>query len=209
MDGVMSDMEKILVWDIPTRIGHWLLVAAFVVSYLSGDSEAWRLVHVTAGFALAGVLLFRLFWGVAGTRYARFKSFMFSPRQVYAYLGSLLKGKPAHWVGHNPAGSYAIYALIFLGVSVVGSGWAVYAEVGGDWLEEAHDTLSYAMLFVVGVHVAGVVVSSRLHQENLVRSMITGYKQGRAEQGIASNKKYWLILLLGSVVSASLLALAN
>jgi len=200
-------MEKILVWDIPTRIGHWLLVSAFIVAFLSGDSEAWRLVHVTAGYAMAGVLAFRLFWGIAGTRYARFKSFLFSPRQVFVYLSGLFKGKPAHWVGHNPAGSYAIYALILLGVAVVGSGWAVYADVGGEWLEEAHDVLSYTMLGIVGVHVAGVVVSSRLHRENLVRSMLTGYKQGRSSEAIASNKKYWIILLLGSVVSASLMSL--
>ena len=199
-------MEKILVWDLPTRIGHWLLASAFIVSYLSGDSEEWRLVHVTAGFALAGVLVFRLFWGMAGTRYARFKSFLFSPRQVFAYLGSLLKGKPAHWVGHNPAGSYAIFALVLLGIAVVGSGWAVYADVGGEWLEEVHDALSYAMLGVVGLHVAGVAVSSRLHRENLVRSMITGYKQGKREEAIASSKKYGVILLLVAVVSASLLS---
>lgn len=202
-------MEKILVWDLPTRIGHWLLVTAFIVSYLSGDSEEWRLIHVTAGYAMAGVLVFRLFWGMAGTRYARFKSFLFSPRQVFAYLGGLLKGKPVHWVGHNPAGSYAIYALILLGVAVVGSGWAVYADVGGEWLEEAHDVLSYAMLGVVGVHVLGVLVSSRLHGENLVRSMVTGYKQGKAEEAITSIKKYWVILLLGSAVLASLMSLGS
>ena len=202
-------MEKILVWDLPTRIGHWLLVIAFIVSYLSGDSEEWRLVHVTAGYAMGGGLAFRLFWGVVGTRYARFKSFLFSPRAVFSYLSGLLRGKPAHWVGHNPAGSYAIYALVLLGLAVVGSGWAVYAEIGPEWLEDAHDTLSYVMLGVVGVHVAGVAVSSRLHRENLVRSMVTGYKQGRSEEAIASSKKYWLVLLLGAVVSAGLMGLGT
>jgi cytochrome b len=202
-------VKKILVWDLPTRIGHWLLVVAFIVSYLTGDSEEWRLVHVTAGYAMGGVLVFRLFWGMAGTSYARFSSFLFSPRQLFAYLGGLLKGKSGHWVGHNPAGSYAIYALLLLGATVVGSGWAVYADMGGDWLEEAHDTLSYMMLCVVGVHVAGVVLSSRLHHENLVRSMITGYKQGRGEEAIVPSRKFWAVLLLGSVVSAGLLTLVS
>ncbi len=202
-------MEKILVWDFPTRIGHWLLVAAFIVAFLSSDSEEWRLVHVTAGYAMAGVLAFRLFWGMAGTRYARFKSFMFSPHQLFVYLGGLLKGKPVHWIGHNPAGSYAIYALILLGSSVVGSGWAAYADMGGEWLEEAHDVLAYAMLGMVGLHISGVVVSSRLHNENLVRSMVTGLKQGKGTDAIASSKKYWVILLLGSVLSASLMSLVS
>lgn len=200
-------MEKILVWDLPTRVGHWLLVVAFIVSYLSGDGEEWRLIHVVAGFAMGGALAFRLFWGMAGTRYARFSSFLFSPREVFAYLGSLLKAKPAHWVGHNPAGSYAIYILLLLGIAVVGSGWAVYEEVGGEWLEEAHDVLSYTMLGVVGLHVAGVVVSSRLHRENLARSMVTGYKQGNSAEAIVSNKKYWLFLLLGMVIAAGLAGL--
>ncbi len=202
-------MGKILVWDLPTRMGHWLLVAAFIVSFLSGDSEEWRLVHVTAGAAMAGVFAFRLFWGVAGTRYARFKSFLFSPSQVFAYLGGLLKGKPVHWIGHNPAGSYAIYALILLGIGVVGSGWAEYVNVGGDWLEEVHDVLSYTMLGVVGVHVAGVVVSSRLHSENLVRSMVTGYKRGKSEEAIESGKKYWVLLLLALVAAACVLVRMN
>ena len=202
-------MNKILVWDLPTRIGHWLLVATFVASYLTGDSEEWRLLHVAAGYALGGALAFRLFWGMAGTRYARFSSFLFSPRRVFNYLSGVLKGKPDHWVGHNPAGSYAIYALLLLGLAVVGSGWAVYAEVGGDWLEQAHDTMSYIMLGVVGVHVTGVAVSSRLYRENLVRIMVTGYKRGKGREAIGSSKKYWVILLFGSVVAASLMTLAS
>ncbi len=202
-------MNKILVWDLPTRIGHWLLAATFFVSYFSGDSEEWRLVHVAAGYALGGALAFRLFWGAAGTRYARFSSFMFSPRQAFSYVSGLLGGKPDHWVGHNPAGSYTIYCLLLLGLAVVGSGWAVYVDVGGDWLEETHDTLAYVMLGMVGVHVTGVAVSSRLHRENLVRSMVTGYKLGKAEEAIESSKKYWVILLFGSVVAASLMTIVS
>jgi len=202
-------MEKILVWDIPTRVGHWLLVATFAVSYLSGDSEQWRLVHVAAGTAMAAVLAFRVFWGMAGTRYARFSSFLFPPGQVFAYLASLLRGKPIHWVGHNPAGSYSIFVLLSLGLVVAGTGLAVYFEVGGDALERAHDVLSYAMLYIVGVHIAGVVVSSRMHRENLVLSMINGYKQGSRAEAIESNKKYWVLLLLGLAATASLLVLKS
>jgi cytochrome b len=124
-------------------------------------------------------------------------------------LSGVLKGKPDHWVGHNPAGSYVIYALLLLGLAVVGSGWAVYAEVGGDWMEETHDTLAYIMLGVVGVHVAGVIVSSRLHRENLLRSMVTGYKLGKGEQAILSSEKYWVILLFGSVALACMLTLVS
>lgn len=199
-------MKKILVWDLPTRLGHWLLVVAFVLSYVTGDSEAWRLVHVAAGYAMAGVLVFRFFWGIAGTRYARFASFLFSPRQVLAYLGGLLKGKTGHWVGHNPAGSYAIYALMLLGVATTASGWAVYEEIGGDRLAQIHELMSYAMLGMVGLHVAGVVISSRLHHENLVRSMVDGYKQGKTADAIESRKSPWAILVVGSAIVAGMMA---
>lgn len=197
-------MGRILVWDVPTRIGHWLLAAAFALSFMTGDSEEQRLFHVAAGYSVAGIIVFRIFWGVAGTRYARFASFMFSPHEVVAYLGGLLKGKPGHWLGHNPAGSYAIYTLIVLGFATVASGFAVYTEIGGEWVEEAHDVLSYAMLAMVIFHVLGVVVSSRLHHENLARSMFNGYKQGEGKDAIDSGKAYWA---MGPVVFALLAGL--
>lgn len=202
-------MNKILVWDLPTRIGHWLLVLTFAVAYLTGDSEEWRLVHVATGYALGGALAFRLFWGIVGSRYARFSSFLFSPNSVLLYLKDLFKGRPSKWTGHNPAGSYAIFLLLLCAMGVVCTGWAVYAEVGGDWLEDAHDTLSYVMLCIVGIHVSGVVVSSSLHRENLVRAMVTGYKIGRGEHAIESSEKYWVFWLFGFVGLASLMTLVS
>ncbi|MDD5300803.1 MAG: cytochrome b/b6 domain-containing protein [Gallionella sp.] len=198
-------MKRILVWDIPTRIGHWLLVTAFILTFITGDSEVQRLRHVAAGYSVAGILVFRVFWGIAGTRYARFASFMFSPREVVAYLGGLLKGKPSHWLGHNPAGSYAIFTLILLGFATVASGIADYAEVGGEWMETAHDVLSYTMLGMVIFHVLGVIVGSLAHHENLVRSMFNGYKQGESEEAIESGKAFWAIAPLALAILASLL----
>ncbi len=198
-------MKKILVWDIPTRIGHWLLVATFALVFLTGDSEAKRLFHVAAGYAVAGILIFRIFWGIAGTRYARFASFLFSPRQVFSYLGALLKGKPDHWIGHNPAGSYAIYLLILLGFATIASGFAGYAEIGGEWVEEAHDVLAYTMLGMVIFHVLGVIVSSWAHHENLVRSMLNGYKQGKSEEAIESGEINYAVAPIALAILASLL----
>lgn len=198
-------MKRILVWDIPTRIGHWLLVTAFILTFITGDSEVRRLLHVATGYAVAGILAFRVFWGIAGTRYARFASFLFSPREVVAYLGGLLKGKPSHWLGHNPAGSYAIFTLILLGFATVASGIADYAEVGGERMETAHDVLSYTMLGMVVFHVLGVIVSSWAHRENLVRSMFNGYKQGESGEAIESGKASWATAPLVLAILASLL----
>ena len=198
-------MKKILVWDIPTRIGHWLLVIAFILSFITGDSEEQRLYHVAAGYAVGGILVFRIFWGIAGTRYARFASFLFSPRQLFTYLGALLKGKPGHWLGHNPAGSYAIFTLIFLGFATVASGFADYADIGGERMEEFHGVLSYTMLGIATFHVLGVAFSSWWHQENLVKSMLNGYKQGESEDAIESDKASWVIAPIALAFLASFL----
>jgi len=198
-------MGKILVWDAPTRIGHWFLVITFISSFITGDSEEQRLFHVAAGYAVAGIFVFRIFWGIAGTRYARFASFLFTPCEVVTYLGALIKGKPGHWPGHNPAGSYAIYTLILLGLATAASGIAVYVEIGVEWMEQVHDVLSYFMLGMVVFHILGVIVSSWVHHENLVRSMFDGYKQGKSEEAIEHSKRYWIIVPIVSAILASLL----
>lgn len=176
--------SKTLVWDAPVRVFHWLLVLSFAGAYLTAESERWRLLHVSLGYTLGGLVAFRILWGLLGTRHARFASFVRGPAAVMRYLRSLLSGHPQHHVGHNPAGAVVIVLLLLLSVAITASGWAVYNEVGGEWLEELHEGASNFMLAVVGVHVAGVLVSSWLHRENLVRAMVSGHKDGAPEEGI-------------------------
>jgi len=192
-------MNRILVWDWPVRIGHWLLAGAFALAWLTGESEEWRLVHATAGGAVVGVLLFRSLWGVVGTRHARFASFLRGPAAVRDDLLSMLRRAPAHSAGHNAAGGWAIVALIALGLLAGASGWLAYQDSGGDWLGELHEGLASAMLAVVGVHVGGVVVSSLAHRENLVRAMFTGHKHGRIEEAIATARPLVAALMLAWV----------
>ncbi len=192
---------RILVWDVPTRVFHWLLVLSFTVAFLTADSERTRDIHVMFGYILLGLLAFRLIWGFIGTRYARFGSFLFGPGEVVAYLKSLVMRKPAHYVGHNPAGSVAIWLLLLLGFVSAISGVMVYEEIGGDALEELHEFSSYAMLAVVGVHVLGVVLSSLLHRENLVRAMITGYKTNDQNAGIKRTYTWLGAIMLAAVVA--------
>jgi len=192
---------RILVWDIPTRVFHWLLAGSFIGAFVTAESEMFRDVHVALGYLLLALIGFRIFWGIVGTRYARFSAFAFGPSKVLAYLKSLLSGSPQHYLGHNPAGSWVIYALLLLGVLAGATGYATYNEIGGEWFEELHEAFANSMLVLVGVHVAGVVVSSLLHRENLVKSMINGYKQGETDQGVRG--AYWLIgagLLAGTVL---------
>lgn len=175
---------KILVWDAPVRVFHWLMVLSFLGAYLTSESERWRLVHVSLGYTLGGLVAFRIVWGWMGTRYARFSSFVRGPAAVLRYVRSLFGKTPEHHVGHNPAGAVAIVVLLLSSMALVGTGWAIYNDVGGDWLEEVHEVAGNLMLLVVLVHVAGVVLASRLHRENLVRAMWTGKKDGAPDQGI-------------------------
>lgn len=190
------------VWDLPTRVFHWLMAASFAGAYLTAESERLRDVHVMLGYTVAGLIGFRLVWGLIGTRYARFGSFLFSPGRVLTYLRSLLTPSPEHHLGHNPAGAVAIFLLLGLGLLTALSGFANYQELGGEWLEELHEGVAGAMLAVVVVHVAGVAVSSLLHRENLVAGMISGRKQGAPRDGIAQARPLIGVLLLVTVLAA-------
>jgi len=141
-------------------------------------------VHVTLGYTVLGLVAFRLVWGLIGTRYARFGSFAYGPRSVLTYLKSPFSRSPQHHLGHNPAGSWAIYTLLVLSLLAGASGYATYNDIGGHWMEEGHEALANTLLGVVFVHIAGVLVSSLVHRENLVRSMLTGYKSAQAGSGI-------------------------
>lgn len=195
----MSD-TKILVWDIPTRVFHWLLAISFAGAYLTAESESWRLVHVTLGYSFAGLIVFRLAWGLVGTRHARFADFAFGPRRVLSYLRSLLSHTPEHYVGHNPAGSWAIYAILLLGLGIGLSGYALYNDLGGEAFEELHEVLGNLVLAIVLVHIAGVVVSSFLHRENLPQAMLSGYKRGEPAQAITQTRAIVGTLLAALVI---------
>lgn len=193
--------NKILVWDLPTRVFHWLLAASFAGAFLTAESERLRDIHVVLGYTVAGLIGFRLLWGLIGTRYARFRSFAFGPRAALTYLRSLLTRLPQHYLGHNPAGSWAIWLLLGLGLLAAASGYATYAELGGEWLEEAHEAVASAMLAVVVAHIAGVLLSSLLQGENLVSAMVTGYKRGTPAEAI--HRPHWIagMLLAGGVAA--------
>lgn len=195
-----AEKRPVLVWDAPVRIFHWLMVLSFAGAWLTAESEQWRLLHVTLGYTMAGLVGFRIVWGLLGTRYARFSSFVRGPAAIGRYLKSLLRRQPEHHAGHNPAGAVAIVALLLLTLVVTASGWATYQEVGGNWLEEAHEVLASLMLAVVGVHVAGVVLGSWMHRENLVRAMVTGRKAGWPDEGVRSAWRSVGVLMLAAVL---------
>lgn len=193
--------KRILVWDLPTRVFHWLLAWSFAGAFVTAESERLRGIHVVLGYTVLGLVAFRLAWGFIGTRYARFSSFWYRPRRVAAYLKSVFSGTPEHHIGHNPAGSWAIFGLLSLAAAAGASGWLVYNDIGGRLAEGLHEGIANVMLALVAVHIAGVAVSSLLHRENLVRAMWNGGKRGDARAAASGPRTAIGIALLAAVLA--------
>lgn len=184
----MQMQNTIKVWDLPTRIFHWLLVVAFFLAYFTEDDLLT--LHVWAGYVVVGLIIFRLIWGFTGNTYARFANFLCKPSLSLAYLRDALKLKAPRYLGHNPAGA-AMIVLLLIGLSLtVVTGLIVFAadqnagplaglvaSTNEKFWEEAHEIATNFTLLLVGVHIAGVIFESVVHKESLVKAMLTGYKQ--------------------------------
>lgn len=184
------DQNSIKVWDPFVRVFHWSLVLSFTVAWLSG--EELETLHAYAGYAVFGLVLLRLVWGFIGSRHARFSDFTYPPAVVKTFVSDTMHGRAQRYLGHNPAGGAMIILMLICLVLVSVTGFAVYGiEAGAGPLamlagssegveevwEETHEFFSYLMLLLVVIHVAGVVVESVLHRENLVKAMFTGRKR--------------------------------
>ena len=192
--------QMILVWDMPVRVFHWLLVICFAGAWLTSESERLQMIHYAFGYTACLLVLIRLVWGVIGTRYARFSQFLKSPKAVLGHFMAMLRGHPHHDVGHNPAGGLVMVALMLL-ILVIGlSGYLSVKEVLGDFAGEIHESVSSLALAVVILHVLAAIIMSLLEKQNLVRSMVNGKKQGMPEQAIRY-PQYLVgaVVLLGSL----------
>ncbi|MGV6826179.1 MAG: cytochrome b/b6 domain-containing protein [bacterium] len=213
--------DEIKVWDPLVRIFHWSLVIGFIGAYATGDEE--NMAHIYLGYWVMGLIIFRLIWGLIGTKYARFSNFLYSPVVVFKYLRGLLSGESKRYIGHNPAGSWMVMVILVTLVVVTYSGLKVYAIEEGagplaegrlpsvelvataradrdedddhyyerhgaygeeyeedaeeEFWEEIHEASSNFMVFLIILHVIGVFTSSAMHDESLVRAMITGRKK--------------------------------
>jgi len=118
----MQDTEtvKVKVWDIWVRTFHWSLVVLFVIAYFTAEEE--NILHIYSGYAVLGLVIFRMLWGFVGSKYARFCDFIYPPKQVIQYIQGMVAGKPEHYLGHNPLGGWMTVALLagLLVVSVTG-----------------------------------------------------------------------------------------
>lgn len=181
-------MPRVLIWDLPTRLFHWLLASGFsiaaVIALLLGDDSPLFPYHSIIGLSLALMVGLRLLWGVAGTRFARFTSFALGPRAVLSYLSGVARGTGPRHIGHNPASAYAILAMLGLIIALAVTG--IMMGTGNQGVKEIHEFLAYAMLAVVGTHVLGVIVHTIRFKENITANMFHGLKSGDPSLAIRS-----------------------
>ncbi|HUG99781.1 MAG TPA: cytochrome b/b6 domain-containing protein [Gammaproteobacteria bacterium] len=206
-------MQRKLVWDLPVRVFHWSLVLLLGASW--GSAELGRMdLHRYSGYAVATLLLFRLAWGIAGPRYARFAGFITGPRRVFRYLRALTGGDVPLTAGHTPAGGWMILLLLALLAAQVATGmvnshdgldagpwyWAASSTVR-EFAHAWHPRLFDLLLVFSAVHVLAVLSYRRRPGIDLVGPMITGRKL-TAEPGIPASRLPLAIALLLAAAAA-------
>lgn len=181
--------KRFLLWDLPTRLVHWLLVlavgAAVITGQLGGNLIDW---HGRIGVAIVGLVAFRLVWGFVGSTYARFAHFFPTLTGIKAYLAGEWRGE-----GHNPLGALSVFALIFLLTAQVATGLfanddiaftgPLYALVGAELSERLtslHHLFADGLIGIVALHVAAIIFYVRIKKQNLVKPMLFGWKEGGA-----------------------------
>ena len=215
--------EKVLAWDLPTRIFKWVLVALVVSAWVSnkwgGAVPTW---HVWNGYAILVAVVFRLLWGVFGGSTARFSSFVAAPGRAIAYGLALLKGREGHFLGHNPLGGWMVVALLLLlGAQAVTGLYAAdsdrliiegpLAKTVGDatvtFASHWHHRLFNLLKIAVVLHVAAVIFHSVVKRDRLVPAMVTGLKPAKPyDDAAVATPASWGVAL-GCLAAAGLIVL--
>ena len=187
-EGRAEGLRKVRIWDLPTRIFHWVLAVLVVVCYLSGDNGRFD-IHIPAGQALLVLVLARVLWGIVGSEPSRFRAFVRPLREIAAYVRTLGKRAPGHHPGHNPLGGLSVVAMLL--VLLLQAGLGVFAvDVDGfnegplsflvsyDAAREAaelHGDVVDVLLVLVGLHLAAILFYRLFKRERLVKPMVTGW----------------------------------
>lgn len=207
---------QIRIWDLPTRLFHWLLVtamiAAFVTGELGGGLMDW---HGRIGLGIVGLLAFRLVWGVWGSTYARFIQFFPTPAKIRAYLAGEWRRQ-----GHNPLGALSVLGLLGIVGLQLATGLVANDDiafrgplldlVGRDWsdrLTSVHHLVSKGILLLVALHVGAIMFYAHVRKHNLVRPMLTGEAEGEPAESAQGGG--FLALLVALVLAAGAVYLAS
>jgi len=204
-----SKQQSILVWDMPVRVFHWLLVLCFVGSWLTAESERLQMIHYAFGYTACFLVIVRLFWGIVGTKYARFSQFLKGPKAIVEHFMAMLRGHTHEDLGHNPAGGLVMMALMLLMLLIGFTGYLTVKETFGDLASNIHDAVASLALGLVVLHIAAALFMSLVQKQNLVRSMITGRKLGLSAQGIRYPQYLVAILVLAATLYVFILVLTG
>ena len=188
-------MKRILVWDIPARLFHWAfsasLATALAFGFLVDKKQPLFQWHMIFGIVALFLLFVRVVLGLVGSRYSRFASFPLRPGEIVSYLVSAAVSKTRRYAGNNPGSALAAVLMFLLVPALLVSG----IGLGGEALEEAHETLGWALLAVVGLHLLGLAWHTVRHRENISLAMVTGKKAGLPEDAIPSAHAAWGIVV--------------
>ncbi|MGA9867802.1 MAG: cytochrome b/b6 domain-containing protein [Acetobacteraceae bacterium] len=185
----MREGSAIRVWDGPTRIFHWAVVALVFTSWLT-QQEDWMAAHKISGYTMFAALLFRFVWGFIGSDTARFSHFLASPRAAFAHLRHFIRREPDHRIGHNAAGGWMVLVMLLALAVQVGTGLCANDQVRvegplaewvgpewSDWLSHVHAVTFTVIEVAIVLHVAAVLAYALVKRHNLVAPMITGRKR--------------------------------
>lgn len=191
---------RILVWDLPIRVFHWMfagcITAALAIAMLAGDDSAVFPLHAIMGLS-AGLLLFVRIWlGVFGARHNRFAAMWFTPAALIRYLAGVASGRSARHVAHNPGAAAAAFGMFVVLVLLVLTGLPVAGEAG----EDIHEAMAYVMLGLVAAHLAGLAAHAWRHCENIARTMIDGRREGPEGEGLRSSHPLGGVAVLAILV---------
>jgi cytochrome b len=189
-------MKAVPVWDLPTRLFHWLLALSVGTNLIVEPRGDWQFpVHVTAGCTALALVLFRIVWGVIGSRHSLFPDFVRGPRVVLQHVRDLLKLRQEPHTGHNPLGGWMVVALLGMTLATAtaglfsatrqGQGGPFVALIGGQGLGGLHGTLGNLMIFLVILHLCGVALHYIVTRDNIVGAMVTGRKRLDTESAAA------------------------
>lgn len=198
--------------DAPTRMFHWLFALSFLGAYLTSDGERWRMLHITLGYTMAGLLAFRVLYGLWGPPQARLSLMLRKLKPGPQWLKSTAASASAgtwatlNWrQGQNLLMALAVVLLLVLVVPLTLSGYATFHDwgdfLGGDWVEDVHEVIGEALLLVVLAHLALIAGLSLLRQKNIAQPMLTGRTDGAGPDLAKRNHGAIALLLLVAVLA--------
>ncbi|HUF20929.1 MAG TPA: cytochrome b/b6 domain-containing protein [Burkholderiales bacterium] len=219
----MTPPDKTRVWDLPVRLFHWLLVALVVCQVVTVSIGGLAMeYHALGGYAILTLVVFRIAWGLFGSRHARFSSFLYGPKAVAAYACGLLRGKPQRYAGHNPLGGWSV--MLMLASLLVQTISGLFADddilmrgplarhVSGDTvslLTKIHDTNAIVLFTLIAIHIAAVLFYLMFKRENLIGPMFSGYKRIAPPPGDAGQPGIWRAIALLAASGAAVYGVVN